>query len=105
MEKPTIKDFTIIYGQRFVDMLAGIIERSMHDLDDAPFDDDQARLLAKAQIAKTHLEIIMAINRCNPSSREVKEIIEQYIESEDIDDDDEEEYELEDADELLKLFS
>ena len=108
MEKKTINDFTIIYGSQFTEMLGGIIQRGMKDIEEAPFDNDKERMLAKTVLAKTHLEIIMALGMCNPTSSEVKEIFEEYLESE-LTLDEEEAPEFEDADdlpeELTKLFS
>ena len=106
-KKKTVKDFTIIYGKQFTDLLSGIIQRGIKDIDEAPFENDQARLHAKTVLAKTHLEVIMALGMCNPTAAEVKEIMEDALTSGLFDEEDDEDYEDIDIgdNDFLKLFS
>ena len=62
-----------------------VLNRNLDSIDSAPFSSDADRLLAKSEAARLHLELLMLLKNCSPTSAEVAEMLNSMLDEEEPD--------------------
>lgn len=85
MAELKMRDLAVIKGNELTAGLHKVLNRNLDSIDKAPFSSEADRLLAKAEAARAHLELLMLLKNCSPTPAEVAEMLNSMLDDEEPD--------------------